>query len=1064
MCNSKNIIAFKKYLFDLKETSKDEKTEHTDRTKLENLLNTLKPNSNIIIQHEPKRNKEGFGSPDYLIKTNESIVGYIEVKKIDQNLDDILKSTQIQKYKELSNNIILTNYIEFIWIRNKEITLKEILISREDLKKLNPELENEKVNSVTKIINEFFFTTPEKIKNTEELTSLLAYRTRTLKEMIELNLKSILKDDKQDKNNKEKLEFKESNALTVAYDVLIETIYGYNLLISEFADSIAQVITYGLFIARLNNKENIKINFNNVREFIPDNFSLIQNILDLIKDIGKNKKYFNLKWILDEIISIVNNIDTEFIFNRFSFTSTNTSSKDPYLYFYEDFLAKYDPSLRKSKGVYYTPHSVVSFITRSLNEVLKRKFGLNKGFAVRDKVTVLDFAVGTGTFLLEVIKTILKEIPKGSGKQEDYIKLHILKNLYGFEYLMAPYVISHLKLSEYLKEICNIDFNSKNTKLQIFLTNTLDKKIITDQKYLNPFFETLFSPISKENKLANEVKEKSILVILGNPPYSVVSKNKSDYISKLMEEYKQINGKSIKEKSMASLNDDYVKFIRFSEDRFENNEEGVIGIITNNGYLDNVTFRGMRYHLLKTFDEIYIINLHGSSRKKEKTNTGETDENVFDIQTGVAISIFIKYKDVSKKNALANVYYNSIKGKREEKYEFLDKNTIFSSDIEKLEYKPPYYFFIKKNFKTENIYSKGKSLVDIFTIKSTGVETQKDRIAIDYTEEKLLDKLKNLVKLSKQDARSKYGTEKDSTEWNLEKVQEFLKSTNISSDYVKKISYKPFDNRYVYYSKSKGIIGRPKYQTMKHILEIKDNIGLVITRLLSTDSFCHAFISSILVNRDCICSKSYVFPLYIKEDRGMFEDIKKENFEYQFRNFINNKYSKEFKAEKILGYIYAVLYSNIYRTKFYEHLKIDYPKIIFVDDIKVFETLSNLGSDLIKVHLLKVIPNLDSNIGKHIVDEDKNQNKIIEKVFYKKDKNELYYNKTSRFINVSLEEYEYMIGSYQVLKSYLKYRKGRKLELDEVEYIEKVIKILHYTIKKQKEVDDIISNLKEFNE
>ncbi|WP_373588959.1 type ISP restriction/modification enzyme [Borreliella afzelii] len=850
-----------------------------------------------------------------------------------------------------------------------------------------------------------------------------------------------------------------TNTLVATYNVIKENIYNNNFSTKEFSDSISQTITYGLFIARLNNKNNKKIDFYNIKKFIPSNFSLIRDILKLIDDIETNNEYNSLRWILEEIINVVNNIDTEFLFKEFSFTKNKENLKDPYLYFYEDFLAKYDSNLRKAKGVYYTPHSIVSFIVSSLHKVLKKEFKLNYGFANRDKVTVLDFATGTGTFLLEVIKTILNEIPIDSGKQEDYINLHILKNVYGFEYLMAPYAVSHLKLSQYLKEICSVDFNNDNTKLQIFLTNTIDKTKLSDQKS----FKAFFPAISEENELTNKVKEKQILVILGNPPYSSDSKNNNEYILNLVNDYKKIENEPINEKNLKPLNDDYTKFIRFAEHRIESSDEGLLGIITNNGYLDNITFRGMRYHLLSTFDDIYILNLHGSSRKKEKTDDGNIDENVFDIQTGVAIAIFIKYKDKSKKNKLATIYYSSIKGKREYKYKFLNKKNIFTVDFKKLEYSPPNYFFIKKDLKTKDIYDDGISLIDIFNEYSTGVKTHKDKIAIDYTKDSLIDKLKDFVDLSEQDARSKYGIIKDGRDWKLVKVQEFLKSTNIDKSYIKKISYRPFDNRFIYYHEDQGVVAFPRYNIMKHILEIEDNIGLITTRFLSTDNFNHAFIASKIIESNII-PNGYVFPIYIKEDIGMLEDTPKENFKCKFRDFINTKYGKKLTTKEILGYIYAVLYSNIYRAKFYEHLKIDFPKIIFVDSIEIFKKLSRLGTSIINAHLLKDISEIDRSIGEHTIDINQNKNKIIEKIIYKENIKELCYNSTCCFTNVAKEVYEYVIGGYHVIKSYLKYRSGRELKIDAIEHLEHVIRVLNYTISVQKEIDNIIQNLKEFNE
>ncbi|AMR76233.1 type ISP restriction/modification enzyme [Borrelia hermsii] len=1040
----KNI--FQEYINNLKSTVIEDKTELTDRVHLEKLLDKLKPSSKIQIQHEPKRHKEGLGAPDFIIRNNGNIIGYIEVKKIEQNLDDTLKSPQIEKYKQLSNNILLTNYIEFIWIKNGNLNLREVLVFKTDLEKNNTKIDNAKSNKIVSILNEFFKTPDEKIESTEKLASLLARRTKILKDLVEQHLDLYLSLKKQ-------------NTLVGTYSIIKGNIYNNELKVSEFADSIAQTITYGFFLAKLNNTSNSRIDFDNIKKFIPNNFALIQDILKLIDNIASSREYDSIRWVLEELIDIVNNIDSNTIFEQFSFTqnvkSSDNNVKDPYLYFYEDFLAKYDKSLRKNKGVYYTPHSVVNFIVSSLNKILKYNFGLENGFANREEVTVLDFATGTGTFLLEVIKCILKEIPKQTGKQKDYINDHILKNIYGFEYLMAPYAVAHLKLCQFLKKVCDFKFGNEHLRPQIFLTNTLDVTLISNQES----FKAFFPAISEENKLVNEIKNKPILVILGNPPYNAESKNNNNYILNLIKSYKTVDNTPLNEKNIVSLNDDYVKFIRFSEHKIEIADEGLLGIITNNGYLDNITFRGMRYHLLKTFDEIYILNLHGNLRKKEKTDTGKVDENVFDIQTGVAIAIFIKYKEKSKQNKLANVYYKGIKGSREEKYSFLDKNTIFSIDAEKLKCKPPNYLFIKKDLKTEDVYSKGVSLEDIFIEYIVGIETQKDKIAIDFTEEELLSKLNDLAYLDEQIARYKYDLKTDSTDWKLPIVQRFLKSTNIDAKYVKKIAYRPFDNRFIYYTENKGVIARPRYKVMRHILEIENNISFFSIRTLSLNDFHHALVSCNIMDKNFFSGCSYVFPLYIKEDQGMLGSIIKENFKTTFKDFINFKYSKEFDAKEILGYIYAVLYSNIYRTKFIEFLKIDFPKIIFVDSVETFEKLSKLGIKLINVHLMKNDSELDSNIGIHIGDN----NHIIEKIFYNKDTKELYYNSLCKFINTPYEVYEYFIGAYQVLRSYLKYRKGRELSIEDIEYLEKVIKILDYTINIQKQIDLITCKLKEFD-
>ncbi|WKC58543.1 type ISP restriction/modification enzyme [Borrelia sp. P9F1] len=981
---------FEEYVVNIKKVSLKEKTEYTDRLYLQSLLNNISCSPVLEIQHEPQRDKGGLGAPDFIVRSGGNITGYIEVKKIEHNLNNILESDQIKKYKQLSNNI------EFIWIRNKNVCGREILLSRPDIENTKSKVDNNKASKVLSIIRSFFEQPIEKIVSIEKLAGLLAERTRVLKDLIELNLDFNLK-------------LKNQNTLISTYNLLNESIYNGALSVDEFSDSIAQTITYGFFLAKLNSRNYTRIDFYNIGYLIPSNFGLIQDILRLIYDIAINKEYIDIRWILEELINIINNIESEVLFKQFSFLRNEAlkdrGEKDPYLYFYEDFLIKYDRELRKSKGVYYTPHPIVNFIVNSLNNVLKSDFNLRNGFANREEVTVLDFATGTGTFLLEVAKCILREVPPQSGKQEQYIKDHIFQNIYGFEYLMAPYAVAHLKLSQYLKEVHNFEperIKSEGLRLKIFLTNTLD----LTESAIQENFKAFLPAISEENKLANEIKDKPILVILGNPPYNAGSRNNNDHILGLMRDYK----KDLGERTITALNDDYVKFIRFAEHNIEKSNKGLLGIVINNGFLDNITFRVMRLHLLKTFDEIYIINLHGNSRKREKASDGSADENVFDIQTGVAISIFIKYQDITKKNDFARVYYKSVRGARLQKYEFLNKNNVFSIRFEELDTKTPYYFFVKKSYDNEIVYNKGISLKEIFNKFNVGITTSKDRITIDFTQKELLARLNELACLSEQDARSKYNLTKDSIDWNLPEVQKSLKSINIDVAYVKKIAYRPFDNRYIYYTARKGIISRPRYEIMKHMLNIDHNIGILSTRSLSSNNFKYSFVLSNIVERGLLSSgTTYLFPLFLTEEQkslkceekeqNLSKRLIKENFKTDFRNYIDAKYYKGFGAQEILGYVYAILNSDLYRTKFIEFLKIDFPKIIFVDNCVTFEKISHLGRKLVNLHLLREHDELDKDVGIH-TSSDRSENTTVGKIDYCRETKELSYSNNNKFINV----------------------------------------------------------------
>ena len=637
------MINFKNYIKELQSESIENITEHSKRSALENLFRQFaelyqNKNQSIKILHEPKR-KDNYGSPDFKVYTDSSIIGYVENKKITENLDKILKSDQIKKYRELSQNILLTNYIEFIWIKGESVQ-RETLCYLSDLENKKFKPDTEKCAKVEKLISFFFSEAPQKIADRKELAVALATRSK--------NLKSFLLDELNRQHSEN-----EQGRLFGIYETFKKNVF-HKLTLSDFADAFAQMLTYGLFLAKLN-ADTKHINLRNAKDFIPKSFQLIRELVSFLEELD-NTEYKETKWIIDEIISIMNNIDLVEVSKQFSFSKrtkdTDTFEIDPYIYFYEPFLEVYDKNLRKSKGVYYTPPQVVNFITRSLDSILKKHFNIPLGFASRDSVTILDFATGTGTFLLDIIQQTINSIsPLSKTKRDLIIKEHILKNFYGFEYLIAPYTIAHLKLSQYLHEI-GYTF-SDDERIQIFLTNTLEP-VNAERNFFLP-------QLSKEGEEAQKIKDKPILVITGNPPYSYKSQNNGAWISNLIKgidiynknniqlaNYYSVDGQKLKERNPKGLQDDYVKFIRFAQYKMEQVEQGVIGIITNHSFLDNPTYNGMRQSLLETFDQLYFIDLHGNTDKKETTPDGGIDENVFDIKTGVCISIFIKKKGISK--------------------------------------------------------------------------------------------------------------------------------------------------------------------------------------------------------------------------------------------------------------------------------------------------------------------------------------------------------------------------------------------------------------------------------
>jgi len=664
-------------------------TEFTPRTDLENLLNNIKPSKKIKIIQEPRKEEGIKGRPDFKVEINGLTIGYIETKAIDIPLDDIIEkrlkrdSEQLEKYLKVIPNLILTNYKEFILFRNGEPVDRGLLFYPVTDKKLN--INN--IPKVSKILNIFFSVTPERITTAKRLSKLLADRTRLFKEFLDEFLEN-------GTDNDFKLRLVGAGGLhDVIKDTLIE-----DMSLHDFIDAYVQTITYGLFLAEINSQN--EITEENASKYIPKSMGILK---ELFKTIDIEDIPDSIDWIIEEIIDILNLVDHKKMNNNLSFSKIY-QDEDPYVYFYENFLAAYDKKNRKAKGVYYTPIPVVKFIIESINYLIRQNFN-NEGLK-GENVKILDFATGTGTFLLESFVKALENTDEGM--KQGLIKERLLKNFYGFEYLMAPYTIAHLKLSQYLKEE---GYPLQDTeRLKIYLTDTLDNSQHEGISY--------FQKITKEGRDANSIKlQEDILVLMGNPPYNVESKNNKKWIMKLSETYK----KGLNEKNIKPLNDDNIKFIRYAHWKIEKHGKGVIGIISNNSYLDGLVHRVMRKELINTFDQIYILNLHGNKRK------GEPDENVFDIMAGVAIALFVKFPEPLDQKEV--YYYSTLENKimdRELKYGVLLANDISNLNWERINPVEPYYWFIKSNETLINEYNNGWVITDIFDKYQGGIKTQRD--------------------------------------------------------------------------------------------------------------------------------------------------------------------------------------------------------------------------------------------------------------------------------------------------------------------------------------------------
>ena len=1025
---------FDAYLKALAATPVDAKTEHSDRGALERLLNEAAQaaDDRLRIQHEPKRDKGGGGSPDYMVKRDARIVGYVEVKTIDEALSKVLKSDQIKKYQKLSDNLILTDYLEFIWLKGGEVQRARLAHS-DDLSGKKLALKPESVDQVSTLLRAFFSTAPQNIGRGQTLAVELATRAALLRDFLTTELIRQEKDDDRGK-------------LHGLYQAFRDQIF-HDLDIRAFSDAFAQMLAYGLFLARLNAGVGVEVTLDNVRKFIPGSFSLIRELVQFLEQMDEDE-YRPTRWVVDEILSIVNGIDLASIHNDLSFRARKAISrkvkagdeeehrlfeKDPFIYFYEDFLKAYDPAMRKGRGVYYTPPPVVNFIVRAIDDILKDTFGIVDGLADHNKVTVLDFACGTGTFLLEVFERIFETIggPE-SGRADGIVREHLTKNIYGFEYLIAPYTIAHLKLSQYLRDKGHA--LDDRERLQVFLTNTLEP--------VEPQPNLWMPALAEEVKGAQAVKDKPILVITGNPPYSGHSKNTGAWITSSIAEYRKGFPELSKPAQGKWLQDDYVKFIRFAQMKLEDVDEGIVGIITNHSWLDNPTFKGMRKSLMGTFDRIHIVNLHGNAKKKEKAPDGSKDENVFDIEQGVAMAIFVKRDGVPK-----GVFHADFWGKRLAKYEQAAGSDLSSISWSPLHPSAPDWLFEPRDEETQREYSSGWAMTAIFSPMgdpAPGFATQHDDFAISFGKAEAIGKVQHFIAQPDEAAARREFKLCAQDQWRYERAVSELPVLDLDR-LATRITYRPYDDRWTIWDRNVATHRRTRISN--HLLA--PNVALILAKnagAIGSDQYDAASITTSPVELNYFRrGGEFLFPARLYSADGTTT----ENLSPAFRDFLDARYGEHYDPEQILGYIYAVLHAPTYRSRYAEFLRIDFPRIPFAETPEQFEALSVLGWDLIQTHLLKTVPRSRPRLGDYTGKGDH----TVEAVRYSPQEATVWINKTQGFANVPEAVWDFHIGGYQVIDKYLKSRKGRTLNLDEQTHVGNIAESLNFTIAQMAKID-----------
>jgi len=997
-----------------------ETSEMGYRTDFEILLNGIFESLKVQrIGHDDKAIQGN--KPDFVVIKNGVPILYIEVKDIGVSLDKVEKSEQMARYYGYAN-LVLTDYLEFRFYRNGISYEEPIKIADNEPKNRTILPLPKNYENIVKTLIDFTQTQKEPIKSGEHLAKIMGGKAQRIRD----NIRHFLAND-SDQNAE----------LLRVYDA-IKKLLVHDLTKDTFADMYAQTLVYGLFVARYSDETPDTFSRQEARDLVPASNPFLRHFFDHITGPDYDKR---LSYIVDELCMVFQHANIQQLMSQYfkvDLWGQEHLSPDPVIHFYEDFLKEYDPELRKKMGAYYTPLPVVNFIVRSVDHILQKEFDLPNGLADSSKlpngkhrVQILDPAVGTGTFISAAIRTIYKRLEKQGqkGRWPTYVHNDLLPRLHGFELMMTPYTIAHLKLSMAFKET---GFWSFHRRLGIYLTNSLEQSE-AQQNILSFGFA---KSIAEEAKEADKIKrETPVMVVIGNPPYSISSTNKGKWILDLIKEYK----KDLGERKI-NIDDDYIKFLRLAEHYIEKNKAGIVAMITNNSFIDGITHRQMRKHLLETFDEIYILDLHGNSKKKEKAPNGGKDENVFNIQQGVAISVYIRKSE--NKDKLASVYHAELFGKRESKFTALNESDVKNIKWQKLSYSEPYYFFVPKDFGSKKQYDKGFSVIEIFNDYNSGIQTKRDDTTVQLSEKEIKKVVNDFQILSDTEIRAKYQLPEDGRDWKIKLAQK-----DLSNDYeIGNILYRPFDIRWTVYSgRSKGFIAYPREKINKHIFN-KANLILITCRNQSFPSIALSTkdISDLRTySNPGSLGTDYVFPLYLYlENESRISNLNKEIVAKI------DKVAGKTNPEDIYDYIYAVLHSPKYHKKYKEFLKIEFPRVPYPKDKISFKKLVKLGTELRKLHLLE-----SPIVDKYITTYSVSGSDAVDKVTYKDGK--VFINKDQYFGKVPEIAWNFYIGGYQPAQKWLKDRKGRKLTNEDIEHYQKIIVALTETDRIMKEIDEI---------
>jgi len=981
-------------------------TEHTYRGALADLLNALRPDLQTI--NEPKRIE--CGAPDFIVLKDGMPLAFVEAKDIgDGDLDGRKfkggNKEQFDRYKSSLQHIAFTDYLDFHFYEKGE-SVASVRIG--DEKNGHIVLLKENVGEFAARVDDLLCGAVQPIKSSKQLAEMMATKARLLEQVA---YKLLVQKSGQATGIQ--------TLMSVFKKALIPDIG-----VKEFADVYAQTLTYGLFAARLHDTTPDTFSRHEAMSLIPKSNPFLSQLFVYIGTQLESE----LEWIVDDLVMMFGASDVRKILKDYGKAD---AKGDPMIHFYEDFLTSYDAGLRRKRGVWYTPLPVVRYIVRAVDMILEKVFGLQDGLANKDKVEIkverdtthgrkatekvvekvhkvqmLDPATGTGTFVAECVNRVHERFVNNQGRWQDYVSKDLLPRLNGFEILMASYTMAHVKLDCVLSNTGYV--HNGNQRFNVFLTNSLEEYLETNGR--------LFAfALGDEANAANRVKRDCpVMVVMGNPPYSGESQNKGKYIMRLMEDYKKEPGgvAKLKERNPKWLNDDYVKFIRLAQEYISRNGQGIVAFINPHGFLDNPTFRGMRWNLLKTFDDIYVLNLHGNTKKKETAPDGSKDENVFKIQQGVSINIFVKRGGATGQE-LAKVHYADLFGKRKDKYQFLETHMLDTVGYKDVAPVAPMYFFVPKDTEGEGAYLKGFSVAEICPVNTVGIVTANDKVLVAPTRNALQEQI----------------------DYSFPGV--------FDGRHVRQVGYRLFDKRWLYYDVDR--IERPREKVMRHLMQ-PDNIALISVRQLAGKDWHHVHLADGIVDDSMVSNKSrergYVFPLYLyNENMGQVEKL--PNLDKAIYGkicaAIGVDPDKGVQPEDIFDYIYAVLHTPEYREKYKEFLKVDFPRIPYPKDGEMFRKFVACGAELRRAHLLKdghsqseptaAFPIAGSN--------------IVEEVRWEVDR--VYINATQYFNAVPDAAFKFWIGGYQPAQKWLKDRKGRKLSNDDCDHYQSIILALMKT-------------------